>query len=225
MSQQALVSVCIPQLGRPLKLARTLRLVAANAEWNHEVITRWDDPPPENRGCPTVLHECIEASTGGLADPSGYVCYLGNDVCPEPGFLRIAMECIYGNFPDGIAICGFFDGYWQIGEMYTHFVISKALIPLLGGEVFHRGYYHLACDCELTERCKQMGKAVWCKEAKVYHDHPIQTGAKAEDIWGDPVYRRAYDPHRAQHDRDLWVKRSREIGFPIRENFQRPDGH
>jgi len=213
MSDQPLVSVCVPTLGRVAKLSRLLRLIEANAEWPHEVLIGWDEFPPNRRGCPTVLSELVSRSKGD------FVCYLGNDLIPQPGFLRIAMEAMQKWFPEMDGLVGLADQYWRAGELATHWVASKRLLPMLGGQFFFEGYTHTCCDSELTERCRQANKYVWCEEAKVYHDHPIQTGFQTGM---DEVYKLAYDPVLRQKDADLLLARAKEFGFPIRENFRPP---
>ncbi len=207
------VSICIPTLGRSQKLARLLRLIQLNAEWPHEVIVRWDEVGLGRRGCPTVLAECVAASK------YDFVCYLGNDVIPQPGFLRIAMECMAKWFPGMDGLVGLHDGYWLAGELATHWVASKKLLPMLGGEFFYHGYSHTCCDSELTERCRQANKYVWCEEARLHHDHPIHCGFQAGV---DEVYRLAYDPEMRKRDAELLRERAERFGFPIRENFRPP---
>jgi glycosyltransferase involved in cell wall biosynthesis len=210
-----LVSVCVPSLGRPEKLDRLLKLIPETAEWPHEVIVKYDEWPPFNLGCPTVLSECVAEAKGD------FVAFTGNDCVPQQGWLRIAMEAMQKWFPEMDGLIGLADGYWH-GELALHWVGSRKLLPMLGGNFFHPGYKHICCDSELTERCRQANKYVFCEEAKVYHDHPIQTGFKPEDVNTDPVYRLAYDPESNARDRALLEARSKEFGFPIRQNFSRP---
>jgi hypothetical protein len=74
-----LVSICIPTLGRPLKLERCLDAIEANTnDWPHEVIVKHDGWPPDNRGCPAVLAECVAEAKGD------FIAFLGNDTIPQP---------------------------------------------------------------------------------------------------------------------------------------------
>jgi hypothetical protein len=212
-ADRELVSILVPTLGRPLKLARLLRLIEANSEWPHEVIVKYDEFGNGRRGCPTVLAECVAESKGG------FVCYLGNDLVPRPGFLRIAMEAMQKWFPDMDGLVGLADQYWLAGEIATHWVASKKLLPMLGGQFFFEKYTHTCCDSELTERCRQANKYVWCEQAKVYHDHPIQNGFQSGV---DEVYKLAYDPVLREQDAQLLLSRAKQFGFPIRANFLPP---
>jgi glycosyltransferase involved in cell wall biosynthesis len=214
-----LVSILVPTLGRPEKLARLLRLIRQNTTDypDYEVIVRWDRPIPENRGCPTTLHEAYQAAHGTI------LAYMGNDCLPQPGWLRIAMEAMRKHFPDMDGLVSLADGYWKNAELPLHFIIGRKLVERLGGEIFHVGYAHTCCDSELGARAKQLNKFVWCPEALVLHDHPILLGEKQKEaIEADPVYRWAYDPARRQRDCDLLLERAKRYGFPIRENFSPP---
>lgn len=209
-----LVSVCVPSLGREAKLQRLLDLIPLTAEWPHEIIVKYDDWPPNNRGCPTVLAECVAESKGE------FCAFLGNDCVPQQGWLRIAMECMAKWFPEMDGITIFQDNYWKRGELPLHWVASKQLLPMLGGHYFFPGYNHCCCDSELWGRCVKANKYVHCPEAKVYHDHPIMNGMQEKDM--DDVYRLAYDPVRRQQDCDLLLARAKQFGFRIRENFRAP---
>ena len=209
-----LVSICIPQLGRPASFARLLRMIRANAEYEpYEIVTRWDELGDHNRGCPTVLAECVEASKGD------FVFFIGNDSLPQPGFLRIAMEAMAKWFPamDGLVVPS--DSYWAAGELPIAWLGSKQLLPALQGFFFFPQYHHCA-DMELSGRCRKANKYVFCPEAKIWHNHPIHKGMRPESL--DAVYRHAYDPVRRQEDCDLLLKRAIQFGFPIRENFRPP---
>jgi glycosyltransferase involved in cell wall biosynthesis len=210
------VSIIIPTLGRPEKLTRLVKMIKENAGYdNYEVIIKYDKFPPDNKGVPKLLKEGVEESRGDL------VMYLGNDCIPEKDFLQLAVFRMIKAFPDLDGLVGLNDGYWKAGEMATHWLASKKLLPYLNGEFFHTGYYHTGCDNELTERCRKIGKYVWAKEAKIIHDHPVRTGFKDKDM--DDVYRWAYKFERMEHDKTLLNERSKALGFELRVNFTDPD--
>ena len=213
MTPMPMVSIVIPTLDRPEKLKRLLGLIEENAYYpNYEVIVKQDKFPPNNTGAPKLVKQGTDESKGEL------VMFLGDDVIPYPGFLRKAIERMHKEFGDEMdGLIGLNDMYWH-GEMATHWLASKKLLPMLGGEFFHTGYFHTGCDNELTERCRNAGKYVWAEEAIVYHDHPLQTGFKEID----DVYKLAYRKDRMEHDRDLLYKRSKKLGFKLKENFTKP---
>jgi 2-polyprenyl-3-methyl-5-hydroxy-6-metoxy-1,4-benzoquinol methylase len=120
---------------------------------------------------------------------------------------------MHKNFPDLDGLIGLNDGLWKRGELYTHWLASKRLLPYLGGEFFHTGYAHCGCDSELMERCKQIGKAAWAELSKIVHDHPSAHGWSDETY--DKHYRRVYESDLMRKDRELLFKRSKELGFKV----------
>lgn len=198
------VSICIPTLGRPEKLNRLLKTIKENAGYdNYEVVVKADEPIPNNAGAPKVLARCVAESTGEL------VMFLGNDCIPEKNFLRNAVWEMIRNFPELDGMVGLNDGYWKGGEVATHWLCSKKLLPMLGGEFFHSGYNHVGCDNELIGRCEAAGKYVWAENAKLYHDHPIHNGWTQVDA----IYEQAYVGPRHDADLKLLDERSKIFGF------------
>jgi len=193
------VTICIPTLGREEELKRLLELIPKTVEYpDYDVIVEQDSF--ESRvGVPRLLKKMVEKSKGD------FVVFLGNDCIPRPGWLRIAMEAMRDRFWDAGGLVSFNGGYWH-GEFADHFLISKKLLPMLNGEIFHCGYNHCGCDEELTARCKQAGKYFWCEAAKVEHDHPCKTGVS------DQIYELGRS-HQAE-DKALLERRAKEIGFP-----------
>ena len=200
------VSIVIPTLGRAEKLQRCLKAIHDNAGYdNYEIIVE-EDSFADRQGAPKTLKKGADRSTGEL------VMFLGNDTIPQPNFLFNAVIAMYQNFPEADGLIGLNDMYWH-GEFCTHFLASKKLLPMLGGgEFLHCGYFHTACDNELTERCRQIGKYVWAENAKVYHDHPAQTRWASTDA----VYEIAYAKEGLEHDQKLLEERSKLLGFPIK---------
>ena len=206
------VSIVIPSLGRPDKLQNCLDAIKENANYeNYEVIVEYDSF--ENRqGAPKTFKKGVEKSKGEL------VMFLGNDCVPKENFLINAVRAMYitfGKEMDGLVALN--DGYWN-GEMATHWLASKKLLPYLGGEFFHTGYYHTGCDNELTGRCKKLGKYVYAEDAKLYHDHPLNNGWTGTDI----IIAMAYSPEFLVHDRDLLYKRANDLGFEVEDCSYRP---
>lgn len=203
------VSIVIPQLGREEKLKRLAKLIDENANYpDYEVIIKRDSFK-NTQGVPKIVKQAVAKSKGEL------VMYLGNDCIPQSNFLILAVWKMLNDCPDGLV--GLNDMYWH-GEFFTHWLASKKLLPFLDGEFFHTGYHHNGCDNELTERCRKIGKAVWCEEAKVLHDHPIREDFKGEVDKVHKIARKFY-----KEDRELLKKRSEEIGFDLRKNFIHPD--
>lgn len=195
-----LVSLCIPTLGRATSLARCLNAIDANTDWPFEVIVEHDEFGPGRRGCPKTLALAVERAQGE------FIAFIGNDCSPRPGWLRAAMRCMHDNFPDWTGLVGTNDLGWKDGRC-LHFVINRALIPMIGGEIFHTGYNHVACDDELQARAAQIGKYVWCQEAVVAHNH-FTCGAEF-----DEVYQAAWKAESVERDRALLRERAQQFGF------------
>ena len=204
-----LVTIVIPTLGRPEKLERTLQMIQQNAGYtNYEVIVKPDRWPPHNKGVPLLVKEAVAESKGEL------VMFIGNDCLPEKNFLLYAVLDMARWFPNLDGMVGLNDGYWK-GEVATHWLASKKLLPYLDGEFFHTGYFHAGCDNELTERCRKLGKYGWSERSIIGHDHPVNSGAGQEQF--DEVHRIAYNDRRLHHDRTLLDQRAQMYGFRHRK--------
>jgi glycosyltransferase involved in cell wall biosynthesis len=198
------VAIIIPTLGREEKLQKLLKLIPERASYsNYKVIVQRDEFPPNNQGVTKTFKNGLEESQSDL------VMYLGNDCVPEQDFLFSAVWKFQESFPDGIGLVGLNDGHWK-GQIATHWLASRNLLPLLGGEFFHTGYHHVGCDNELTARCKKLGKYVWCEESRVWHPHP-----KHGDGKDDEVYQLGWQDDFVRQDRALLDERSKLFDFEV----------
>lgn len=203
------VSICIPTLGRPEKLNRLLKAIKTNAKYsNYEIIVKTDQWPPNNLGAPKMLTRCVAESTGD------FVMFLGNDVVPQHAFLREAVWEMQRRFPEMDGMIGLNDGYWKKEHVAPHWMASKKLLPYLDGEFFHTGYNHTGCDNELMARVEMIGKYAWAENAKIFHDHPMMAGSKADM---DELYAQAYTGPRHDADNKLYLERSKKYGFDKRK--------
>jgi len=132
------VSIVIPTI-RPDKLERCINAIKENAGYgNYEIVVEKDDHAAP-QGAPKVLKRGVDRSTGEL------VMFLGDDTIPQRNFLLHAMVAMHRQFPDLDGLVGLNDMLWK-GELATHWLASKKLLPYLGGEFFHTGYNYLSCD-------------------------------------------------------------------------------
>jgi GT2 family glycosyltransferase len=151
----------------------------------------------ERIGCPRMVKKMTDKTT------TDYVCFLGDDTIPQPGYMRIALEEMK-ELPYGEGLIGFNDKTGR--TLPTHWLASKKLLPLIGGEFFHTGYQHCCCDVELMERALSMGRFKYSQKAIVLHDHPMLTGKKSDEfydyVYSDPV--RKKDQELLRQRRHLW---------------------
>jgi len=191
-----MISIIIPVI-RPEKAERCRNAVIENSgilASQYEIITEEDT---ERIGAPKMVKKMTDSCQGEL------VCFLGDDTIPQKGFLKHAIEAM-ATLPDGWGLVGFDDNIRLKGQKKAaaHWLADKRLLPFLDGEFFHTGYKHCWCDNELTVRASILGRYVFCKDAFVYHDHPI-VDIKSDDS----DYRRVYSQDWLAHDILLYRKR------------------
>jgi len=200
------VSIIIPII-RPEKAKRCLGLIEKNAgipESDYEVITEID----HNRiGCPEMVRKLVARTKYDL------VCFLGDDTLPRKDFLKTALGCMEST---GKGLIGLNDRSGRI--LPTHFLAHKRLLPVVGGDFFHCGYYHCFCDNELKDLANEANEYVYCDDAVVDHDHPECD--KNFNEW-DHDLRVVYENKKFYGDRDLYFERKAArldrfgIGFPM----------
>jgi GT2 family glycosyltransferase len=159
----------------------------------------------ERIGAPKMVKKLVEMSTGDI------VVFLGDDTLPEPDWLNQALKAME-TLPDGWGLVGLNDQIFGPEKPATHWVADKRLLPFLDGELFHTGYIHQYCDNELGARCVDLGRYVWCKEAKIIHNHPINfnkhlTMAQRLQRTNDETYKRVYSEPVYNHDHALFTQR------------------
>ncbi len=199
------VSICIPTLGRPEKLARLLDSIKENAGYdNYEVIVKADEFPPNNAGAPKVLKRAVDESTGEL------VMFLGNDCLLKKNCLQEAVFQMIRKFPDLDGMVGLNDGYWKEEHVAPHWMASKKLLPYLEGEFFSTAYNHTGCDNELKARVEMIGKYAWAPRAEIFHDHPMMAGNKDQM---DGLYAQCYSGPRHDADDKTYAERALKYGF------------
>jgi glycosyltransferase involved in cell wall biosynthesis len=124
-----------------------------------------------------------------------WIAYLANDTEMTPYSLynavKMGMESKKG-------LIAFSSGELlpDAGDICTHFIIKRILIPLLdNGEIFSTSMSHVGTDNFLWEQCVRLGEALRCEDAIVHHYH----FSKGENY--DLVYAKGWT--NAQKDREL----------------------
>jgi glycosyltransferase involved in cell wall biosynthesis len=192
--EQPIVSIIIPVI-RPKKAERCISAIhRCRNGIPVEILTKKDK---KRIGCPLMVKQLVEKSQCNL------VMYLGDDTVPLPGFLENAIKAME-TLPDKWGLVGLNDQFHTGGNLATHWLAHKNLLPKLGGEFFHTGYRHTMCDVELTERCRMMNRYVWAEDAKIKHDHPYVTGNRKQM---DKDYERVYSNSWRSHDEQLYHAR------------------
>jgi len=216
LTSTPLVSILIPQRGRPAQIKRCLELIVANTNYpNYEVILICDrddlalvkgisehtrikvvvDPSPKRQMF------VGKANYGFRISKAPYLVYLANDVEVGKNWLTEAMKTMLGAFPGGVGLVGFNHGDPQ--KHAYHGLISRGFVnKYLKGNIFYPGYIHFWCDLELVAIAKKHNRFRFCPQAKVYH-RSVRDNIHAEG------WRASY-----QQGATLLIKRSK-AGFPL----------
>jgi len=200
------ISIIIPVV-RIAGAKRCIASIERNAgipSEDYEIVTEIDH---DRIGCPKMVKKLVEKTK------YDFVCFLGDDTEIEEDCLKIALETM-AKLPDGWGLTGLNDNFHDGNSKATHWLGSKQLLPLLGGEFFHTGYVHCRCDKELTNRAKKLKRYIWAIDAKLKHNHPAIKGVPREE-W-DNDYKKAYLEENVLADNALFASRERQ---EKRKNF------
>lgn len=194
-----LISIVIPTV-RPEGYRRLTKSIEVNTVYpNYEVIKKGGD-----KGT------AIQKFNEGVEEAKGeFITYLADDTEVTMGWLVQAFVWFKENFRNkGLVILN--DGYWA-DKQCTHFFASRNIKEELGGEIWHSGYKHVACDNEMRQRLEKKNLVEYCPYAKILHHHYCtQTrGTKASPM--DEFYTRI--EKYKDEDRKLLYKRQKELNF------------
>lgn len=179
---------------RPEKAERVFARLQADSSWrDFEIVT---DVDHDRIGCPKMVKLLVSRTQ------YPWVMFLGDDTLPQTGIILNAMKATR-MLPEGWGMVGLNDNFNNGERFATHWMATKWLLPLIGGEFFHTGYRHGYCDYELADRCKELGRYVYAPDAQLLHDHPL---IRREPFTGD--YARAYSDE--NHIQDLILYRRRK---------------
>ena len=204
------ISIIIPVI-RPDKIEKCVTSIYDNCGLDigqYEIITLHDE---DRIGCPEMVKKLTEIAQYDL------VCFLGDDTLMEKDCLKEAlaeMTMIDGQW----GLVGLNDGSGR--KLPTHWLAHKKLLGYLDGEFFSTEYNHCYCDNELMDRAKEIDRYIYCKDAKITHDHPKLRG-ELPDTFEDLDYKRVYSDEYLEADRQTYIKRKRQrlkriaIGFPL----------
>lgn len=199
------VSIIIPVV-RKDKAARCREAIRKNAGVGlnqYEVVMQKD---VDGIGCPAMVKQ-LTAST--LYD---LVMFLGDDTIPEPEFLLEALR-VMDTLPDGWGVVGLNtqgpmfghrpEGVPKNSNPLAHWMADKRMLEHIpGGDFFSTDYKHCWCDNELKDIADEMGRWAFAVDAKVEHDHPVNTGEKLDDN-----LKKAYSTENQKHDKKTYFRR------------------
>jgi len=167
------ISIIIPVV-RPEKAARCVQAVRENSAGHDvEYVSAIDE---DGIGCPRMVAQLVKRTR------NDFVCFLGDDTIPQPGFLDAAVAEME-KLPGGWGVVGL-NTEGSVG--YGHWLAHKKMLDLTGGEFFNTEYRHCYCDRELYDVAVENGRWAWAEGARLLHDHPVN-GADTDEHY-DWIY-------------------------------------
>jgi glycosyltransferase involved in cell wall biosynthesis len=162
------ISIILPTLDRPEGLKRCLDSIEAlnyPKEKLQIIIMDGDDTVP------------IKMKRALWQVDGEYIVYAASDMTFHP-------DCIYNALQTGKALTAFNDGEVlpDKGNICTHFMIRKDIIPKIGGEIFSTRFFHVGCDNLLHAKAEKLGEFVRCENAYIEHNH-FSKGAPMDDTY------------------------------------------
>lgn len=172
------VSIIVPII-RPESYKICFEAIMKNAGMPFELVVEEDK---ERIGCPKMVKKLVAKTTGDA------VMFLGDDTVPQPGFLVEAVKAMK-KLPQGWGLVALNDGRNTVDEA-AHWLASKKLLPLIGGDFFCTEYKHCFCDLELSLRTQLLGRYIYCESSKIVHNHPLLNKKVKSDVDYEKVYSR-----------------------------------
>lgn len=160
------ISIIIPQLGRKEGLKKCIDSIKVLYYPQDRIEIKVIE------GYETVPHKVAK----GLKQSNGeYIVFAANDMAFEKDCL---MEAIITSRQKNKALVSFNEGMLlpDKGNINTHFIIRKDFINEIGGEIFDLRFHHVGCDNDLWRKAEEKGQAIWCKDAKITHNHFSKNG-------------------------------------------------
>lgn len=110
-----------------------------------------------------------------------YLVYAADDMTFHPDSLKKAIEA---SIEHKKGLISFHEGpiLPDEGNICTHFIIRRDLIPKIGGEIFDTRFHHAGCDNLLWAKCKKLGEAMHHEEALITHNH-FSKGATFDEVY------------------------------------------
>ena len=203
---QSKISIILP-IVREDKAERCIEAIRENAGIpidQYEIVQEVDH---DRVGCPEMVKRLVEKTKHDL------VMFLGDDTIPQKDFLKEALK-VMETLPDGWGLAALEDGIQDPNRIATHWLASKRLLPLIGGEVFSTEYKHNFCDQELTIKCKDLGRYAPAYNSAIEHKHFLTDRSLFDKDYRDASGNNAMMIDRATFDRRISAyRKSRDVWF------------
>ncbi len=170
------ISIIIPTMGsRPDGLKRCLDSIK-NINYPQDLIETIVITDNPRLGLPTRLKEGVEQSTGD------WIVFASDDTEFLPETIE---EALNAHKETGKRLVSFNDGpvLPDNGNICTHFMIKRDLIPLVGGEIFCTKLGHAGIDNLLYLRAKKINEFLRAEKALFNHYHFSNGKAKMDDTY------------------------------------------
>lgn len=190
------ISFVIPTLGREEGLKRCVDSIK-NLNYPQdkiEIIVKQDVFDENRVGVPKLVKQGVEEASGE------WIVFASNDIEFTPESINEALlvgDLGYVAFNTG-AISQ------DEGNINEHFMIRKDIVEKIG-EVFDTDFYHCGVDNLLWAKMKKLSIAVRCDRALVTHFHFTKGAAM------DAVYELGWDKIKVKEDRELLIKKLKEL--------------
>lgn len=150
-------------------------------------------------GLPTRLKEGVEKATGD------WILFASDDTEFTPVTIKEALKAYEET---GKRLISFNDAPLlpDNGNICTHFMIKKDLIPLIGGEIFCTKLQHCGVDNLLYLRAKKINEFLRCEKAIFNHYH-FTMGKSPKDHTYEVAWGRVYE------DREILKRLIKEEGL------------
>jgi glycosyltransferase involved in cell wall biosynthesis len=181
-----LISIIVPQLGRPEGLQRLLDSIKRSVYPQDRIEILIEEG---NDTVPNKVANALKRATGE------YIVYAANDMEFEPHSL---FEAIQDSAMFNKALVVFDTGVRNAeGYICEHFMIRKDFIDNIGGQIFDTDFHHVGVDDLLWKKCDKLGQAI-ISRARVNHYHFSRIGS---GIQPDAIIHKGWA--NAEKDREL----------------------
>lgn len=186
LNSTPLVSILIPQRGRPAYIKKCLELILKNTSYpDYEVILICDRDDmdsiatiPQDKKIKVVIDPSPvrqmfvgKINYGFRISKASYVVYLANDIEVKRNWLTEAIKTIKDKPPDDIGgLVSFNDGVYN-GTLAPHGLISRKFVEeSLGGSILHPAYKHYWSDRELTKIAQRLRRYFYADKSFIFHN-------------------------------------------------------